>query len=120
MGTHGEQPLLDDSTIHPNISRYQTRVMPAKYFGRDNWGEDGEILQEWTGIMGYTVNKQPIIGEAPGQEGLWICAGFHGHGTYRNVDIGDSDLRQITRYGAHVPISGGAGAAFDGKGKGSG
>lgn len=35
---------------------------------------------EWTGIMGYTADRQPIVGEAPGQGGLWICAGFNGHG----------------------------------------
>jgi len=37
---------------------------------------------EWTGIMGYTKDEQPIIGQAPGQDGLWICAGFHGHGKF--------------------------------------
>lgn len=27
--------------------------------------------------MGYTLEEQPIIGEAPAREELWICAGFH-------------------------------------------
>lgn len=40
----------------------------------------GETIKEWTGIMGYTVDHQPVVGEAPGQDGLWICAGFNGHG----------------------------------------
>lgn len=79
LGTNGEQPVLDDTTIHPNISKYLTSAA-AGYFGRENWGENGKTLQEWSGIMGYTVDSQPIIGEAPGQEGLWICAGFNGHG----------------------------------------
>lgn len=79
LGTNGEQPILDDTTIHPNISKYLTHAA-ARYFGHENWGRNGETLQEWTGIMGYTVDKQPIIGEAPGQEGLWICVGFNGHG----------------------------------------
>lgn len=30
--------------------------------------------------MGYTKDRQPVIGEAPGQKGLYICAGFDGHG----------------------------------------
>lgn len=30
--------------------------------------------------MGYSADRHPYVGEAPGQEGLWICAGFHGHG----------------------------------------
>jgi len=51
----------------------------AHYFGRENWGEDGKSLQEWTGIMAYTLDQRLVVGEAPGQEILWICAGFHGH-----------------------------------------
>ncbi|CZR54288.1 uncharacterized protein PAC_04171 [Phialocephala subalpina] len=78
-GENGEQPVLDDATIHPDVSEYLTHAA-AKYFGRDNWGEDGKMLQEWTRIMGYTFDQCPLIGEAPGQEGLWVCAGFHGHG----------------------------------------
>jgi glycine/D-amino acid oxidase-like deaminating enzyme len=52
------------------------------YFGRENWGEDGDVVMEWTGIMGYTQDEQPVIGQAPGQDGLWVCAGFHGHGKF--------------------------------------
>lgn len=32
--------------------------------------------------MGYTSDRQPIIGEAPGQHGLWVCVGFNGHGMF--------------------------------------
>ena len=32
--------------------------------------------------MGYTADEQPVVGEAPGQEGLWIYVGFHGHGLW--------------------------------------
>ncbi|KAG9233735.1 FAD dependent oxidoreductase superfamily protein [Amylocarpus encephaloides] len=78
-GPHGQQPMLDDSRIDPTISAYLSQETPSKYFG-ENWGENGLVVQEWSGIMGYTFDTQPIIGEAPGQEGLWICAGFHGHG----------------------------------------
>lgn len=81
LGANGEQPVLDDTKIHPDVSKYLTHAA-AGYFGKENWGEDGEVLMEWSGIMGYTVDHQPIVGEAPGQEGLWICAGFNGHGMY--------------------------------------
>lgn len=30
--------------------------------------------------MGYTPDSQPVVGEAPGQKGLWVCVGFNGHG----------------------------------------
>lgn len=82
--------MLDDTAIHPNISKYQTHAA-AGHFGRENWGEDGEVVMEWTGIMGYTQDKQPVIGEAPGQNGLYICAGFHGHGEVEGALIGECD-----------------------------
>jgi hypothetical protein len=70
---------LDDSTIHPTVSEYLIKAC-ARYFGKDNWGENGQTLQEWTGIMAYTLDAQPVVGEASGQEGLFISAGFNGHG----------------------------------------
>jgi len=79
LGTHGEQPVLDDTTIHPVISDY-LRHACTLYFGKENWGEEGETLMEWTGIMGYTADSQPVVGEAPGQEGLFLSVGFNGHG----------------------------------------
>lgn len=81
MAPGREQPVLDDSTIHPLVSKYLTSALSA-YFGADTWGENptDPVVQEWTGIMGYTRDMSPVIGQAPGKEGLWICAGFHGHG----------------------------------------
>jgi glycine/D-amino acid oxidase-like deaminating enzyme len=37
-------------------------------------------VQEWTGIMGATADGRPFIGEVPGKKGMWISAGFNGHG----------------------------------------
>lgn len=93
--------MLDDSTIHPNISRYLTHA-PAQYFGKENWGENGETVQEWTGIMAYTPDEQPVVGEAPGHEGLFISAGFNGHGEL--LGWHKSIWLTITRDGTHVPV----------------
>lgn len=92
--------------------------MAAKYFGRENWGEDGKVLQEWTGIMGYTKDRQPIIGEAPGQEGLWICAGFHGHGKC-SCFVKFMRLMEY-RYGDDISVCRGLGSDDVGKREGSG
>ena len=74
-----EQPVTDDSAIHPVISKYLKQA-PTELFGQENWGDPGEFVAEWTGIMGVTVDGEPILGEVPGKKGLWICAGFNGHG----------------------------------------
>ncbi|TVY45798.1 putative oxidoreductase [Lachnellula occidentalis] len=98
----GEQPILDDSTIHPAISSYLVKTVPPKYFGRENWGEDGEVVMEWTGIMAYTKDQQPIIGQAPGQDGLWICAGFNGHGMALTFQAAEALVGLLTGREAEV------------------
>ena len=52
----------------------------AEHFGSENWGSKGKVLMEWTDIMGYTKDKEPVIGGAPDQKGLYICGGCSGHG----------------------------------------
>jgi glycine/D-amino acid oxidase-like deaminating enzyme len=37
-------------------------------------------LAEWTGIMGYSRDGHPWVGGVPNKEGLWVCAGYTGHG----------------------------------------
>lgn len=75
---------------------------------------------EWTGIMGYTKDEQPIIGQAPGQDGLWICAGFHGHGK-SDVYIQCACYERLIscslhRHGTYFPSCGSACGVVGGKG----
>jgi len=76
-----EYGTTDDTTIEPIVSEYLTATTP-RYFG-SSWGNDhpdGRIRKEWTGIMGYSPDGFPLIGEIPGEAGLWISASFQGHG----------------------------------------
>ncbi|KAI1337604.1 FAD dependent oxidoreductase [Xylariaceae sp. FL0016] len=41
------------------------------------------LLHAWTGIIGMTADSCPFIGQVPGAEGQWVCAGFNGHGMAR-------------------------------------
>jgi glycine/D-amino acid oxidase-like deaminating enzyme len=56
--------------------------LPEKYAAIEKEGEerDMEPLAEWTGIMGYSRDGHPWVGGVPGMEGLWVCAGYTGHG----------------------------------------
>ncbi|KAL2760071.1 hypothetical protein ACRALDRAFT_1067286 [Sodiomyces alcalophilus JCM 7366] len=72
----------DDSTLNPVISKYLYGTTP-RYFGSKKWGEDhpdGRVRKEWTGIMGFSPDGFPFVGEMPGRPGLWVSAGFQGHG----------------------------------------
>ncbi|CAK7265061.1 hypothetical protein SEPCBS119000_001318 [Sporothrix epigloea] len=101
-----EYGSTDDTTLNPLVSDY-LRETPLRYFGRGSgendgnggngenarsghgWGTDhpdGRVRSEWTGIMGYTPDGYPMVGEMPptGSEGsnggLWLCCAFQGHG----------------------------------------
>ena len=71
----------DDTSTDPATIDYLRDTTPM-YFGR-NWGDDhsdGRIRQQWSGIMGYSADGFPLVGEMPGETGLFIAASFQGHG----------------------------------------
>lgn len=80
-----EYGTVDDNVLSHSVSRYLKGSLVG-YFGEDNWGEDNSensesrIVQEWTGIMGATADGRPFVGAVPGMRGIWISAGFNGHG----------------------------------------
>lgn len=39
-----------------------------------------QVDHVWTGIMGYSADSLPHIGAVPGRDGVFVLAGFHGHG----------------------------------------
>lgn len=71
----------DDSRMSAEISEYLTETTP-RFFG-PAWGEDneeGRVRKQWTGIMGYSNDGYPFVGEVLGEKDLWIAASFQGHG----------------------------------------
>lgn len=76
-----EYGTTDDTTLEETVSSYLYEST-ARYFG-PSWGEDhpeGRIRREWTGIMGYSPDGFPFVGQVPGQRGLWVSSSFQGHG----------------------------------------
>jgi gamma-glutamylputrescine oxidase len=51
--------------------------------------KDWEIDQEWSGIMGFTSNKEPLITRT--NQGIWVAAGMSGMG----IAIGMEAARQV-------------------------
>lgn len=48
----------------------------------DGW----EIDQEWSGIMGFTKNKEPVVTEI--KKGVWVAAGLSGMGIAIGMEVG--------------------------------
>ncbi|KAK3713188.1 hypothetical protein LTR37_008621 [Vermiconidia calcicola] len=68
----------DDSSLMESASEYFDGYMQRHFHG---WEESGAKTDRvWTGIMGYTTDGYPFVGEVPSKPGQYICAGFNGHG----------------------------------------
>ncbi|KAK3676840.1 hypothetical protein LTR78_003044 [Recurvomyces mirabilis] len=92
----------DDGVVDPQTARYlRTRLVGA--FGlpegkaggekREDEGGEGEgegegerekvqftAANEWSGIMGFSRDERPWVGAVPGEEGVFVSAGYTGHG----------------------------------------
>ncbi|KAL4890099.1 phosphoenolpyruvate phosphomutase-domain-containing protein [Aspergillus ambiguus] len=70
--------VIDDSTLIEPTKDYYHGYMQRIFRG---WEDTGAYVKEmWTGIMAYSYDTNPHVGEVPGKRGQYICAGFTGHG----------------------------------------
>ena len=79
-------------------------------------GEKMETLQQWTGIMGCIPVKQPVIGEAPTQQGLRVWVGLNGHGKGFSAQKSVEKVK-TDRHGSRISIRRGVGTAFSREGE---
>lgn len=76
-----ELGTTDDTTYDPDIAAYLKDTTPT-YFGK-YWGDDlgkNKIRKTWSGIMGYSADRHPLVGPVPEKPGLFLDVSFQGHG----------------------------------------
>ncbi|KAI1191380.1 FAD dependent oxidoreductase [Nemania serpens] len=82
-GSYRDKPELwkrnfdDASLIEPAVPFFE-QWASKNLVGWEN--SETKVENVWTGIMGYTSDDLPHVGAVPGKGGLYICAGFIGHG----------------------------------------
>jgi glycine/D-amino acid oxidase-like deaminating enzyme len=47
---------------------------------RDDLGTTPHVTHRWTGVVGYSDDSLPYVGEVPGRPGLYVSGGYSGHG----------------------------------------
>ena len=52
-------------------------------------GEPPRIAHRWSGIFGATEDRLPLAGSIPGRDGLWVAAGYSGHGNVLGLACGE-------------------------------
>ena len=69
----------DDGTTSEVVGAYLRRFL-AECFPKLGEGGGVAVEAEWTGVLGFTSDGKPIVGEMPSRPGVFVAAGFNGHG----------------------------------------
>ncbi|KAM5473656.1 hypothetical protein MauCBS54593_002454 [Microsporum audouinii] len=75
----GDRNTTNDAVVNPDVANYLHRA-PPQFFSPEAWGDDSRVVRDWCGITCYTPDTFPLVGESPGQNGLWMSVGMNGHG----------------------------------------
>jgi glycine/D-amino acid oxidase-like deaminating enzyme len=54
-----------------------------------------EAAAQWTGIMGYSRDDHPWVGQVPGQPGVWLSGGYTGHGMPNGTLCGKAVVQMV-------------------------
>jgi glycine/D-amino acid oxidase-like deaminating enzyme len=52
-------------------------------------GDMPEVTHRWAGIFGLTQDLLPLVGRVPDHDGMWIAAGYSGHGNVLGLMCGE-------------------------------
>ncbi|HMA23471.1 MAG TPA: FAD-binding oxidoreductase, partial [Gemmatimonadaceae bacterium] len=63
---------------------------------------DADLLAEWAGLYEVTPDDQPIVGHLPQADGLFVVAGFSGHGLMHGPGAGLLMAEEILDGRAHT------------------
>ena len=66
-------------TIQASLERFMGELI----------GEEPTIAYRWAGIFALTQDMIPLVGPVPGREGIWVAAGYSGHGNVLGFACGE-------------------------------
>jgi gamma-glutamylputrescine oxidase len=52
-------------------------------------GEPPRVAHRWAGIFGAIDDRLPLAGRLPGHDGVWVAAGYSGHGNVLGLACGE-------------------------------
>ncbi|PNS18039.1 hypothetical protein CAC42_3998 [Sphaceloma murrayae] len=70
--------VTDDSFVDDRQTKYLKTTL-QRYFSLEE-KKELDLVKTWSGIMGFSRDEVPLVGPVPGKKGLFMCAGFTGHG----------------------------------------
>jgi sarcosine oxidase subunit beta len=62
---------------------------------------DVKVVRQWAGPYDMSPDGNPLVGEAPGLPGFYVCCGFEGHGFMMAPVVARHYARHLTGEPAH-------------------
>eukprot|EP00965_Chrysotila_dentata_P190998 6174246-Pleurochrysis_carterae.AAC.3 len=83
----------DDSVLSQPVGEY------LRSFLAEHFGELGsvDVEAEWTGVLGFTIDGNPICGPVPGRPGVYVAAGFCGQGMVQCTGAAKAIVQMILK-----------------------
>jgi len=73
--------VCDDGEVDEKVASYLRTSVPQLLIpGEGEKQGELEATHEWTGIMGFSRDNLPWVGPVPEKEGVFVVAGYTGHG----------------------------------------
>jgi glycine/D-amino acid oxidase-like deaminating enzyme len=79
---------VDDDSEIDELSAERLRTLFLKHLTPASNGDDAapppplKAENEWSGIMGFSRDGCPWVGEVPGRKGVYLSGGYTGHGSF--------------------------------------
>jgi len=87
LGGFRDVSILDELTdVEETTPAIQASL--ERYLGELSGGE-ARISHRWAGIFALTQDMLPLVGRVPGRDGVWIAAGYSGHGNVMGFGCGE-------------------------------
>jgi glycine/D-amino acid oxidase-like deaminating enzyme len=64
-------------------------------FLREIVGDVPPVTHRWAGLMAFTVDHLPLVGELPARPAVWVSAGYSGHGNVMGFACGEAVARAL-------------------------
>ena len=86
---------LDDELT--SVSEPSSRIQDAlDTFLRMELRVEAAVTHRWAGVMGFSPDGLPLVGQVPGTPGVYVCGGYTGHGMGFAVNAARTLVAQIT------------------------
>jgi glycine/D-amino acid oxidase-like deaminating enzyme len=72
----------------------ERRLFPCPHYA-SLLDETPAITHRWAGLFGNTRDRLQLVGPVPGNDGVWVAAGYAGHGNVMGLACGEMLGRAI-------------------------